>query len=257
MHMTRLLFGVLAISALTSGGVLAQEAADADARQANTKWYKGSYDYGYVDNDTVRGHEDFTVTVHADGSRTVETVVDLRELGHQSNAIMRVDQSFRPLDAYSSFWRFGGYRGAARFWVADDTLYSNVVGPRGNASHNVPFPMGATLRLHPVIIEGWQAATFDRTPSQVEPGPQVRQLYNMVTTSETGVWGIGMFQENVVAFHGSQTVETPAGTFDADHYTFYDGRYEIWLHGPDRILVRYVAPANGREYRLTRFEVGP
>lgn len=237
------------------GSVITASAQDVEP-VANTRWYKGSYDYGYLDKDTIRGHEDFTVTVHADGSRTVETFVDLRELGHQSNAIMRVDQSFRPMDAYSSFWRFGAYRGAARFWLTDDTLHSNVVGPRGEASHSVPFPVGATLRLHPVIIEGWQAATFDRT-HPMEPGPQVRPLYNMVTTSETGVWGIGMFQDNVIAFQGSEIVETPAGTFEADHYTFYDGRYDIWLHGPDQILVRYVAPANGREYRLTRFEVGP
>lgn len=232
-------------------------AQDAD-RIANTRWYKGSYDYGYLDKDGIRGHEDFTVTVHPDGTRTVETFVDLRELGHQSNAILRVDGRFRPMDGYSSFWRFGAYGGAARFWVdtsngGQDILRGDIVGPRGHATHNVAVPDRFSLRLHPVIIEGWQVWAYDKS----EPGPQTVPLYNMVTTSNTGVKGVGMLQDNVIAFHGAETVETPAGTFEADHYTFYNGRYDIWLHGEDQILVRYVVPSNGREYRLTRLEVGP
>jgi hypothetical protein len=226
--------------------------------QANVRWYKGSYDYSVLDSTHVRGTEDWTLTVHPDGSRTVETVVDLRELGHQSNAILRVDENFRPLDAYSSFWRFGEYRGAARFWLeADgdghDILNNSVFGPRGRATHALPFPPHATLRLHPVIIEGWQAATFDKEG----PASQARQIYNMVTTGETGVQGIGMYQDNEVAFIGTEEVSTPAGDFTADHMTFYGGRYHIWLWGEDRILVRYTVVSNGREYRLTRLEQGP
>ncbi len=249
------IFRVLGLSLLLCAAtdVPAQEPA-----QANVRWYKGSYDYGVLENDTVRGTEDFTVTIHPDGSRTVDTVVDLRELGHQSNATLRVDHNFRPIDAYSSFWRFGEYRGAARFWFepdgnGNDILNNSVFGPHGRATHAVVFPPRATLRLHPVIIEGWQAATYDPKGAQT----QSFALYNMVTTGETGVQGIGMYQDNDVAFLGTKEVSTPAGDFTADHMTFYGGRYHIWLWGPDRILVRYTVPSNGREYRLTRLEQGP
>lgn len=248
----------LALGAALSASAFAQDTPEAITPPANTKWYKGSYDYGYVDNDTVRGHEDFTVTVHPDGTRTVETFVDLRELGHQSNVILRVDERFRPLDSYAQFWRFGEYGGAARFWVEDnkgrdDTLHGDIVGPKGHVTQSIPVPDRFSLRLHPVIIEGWQIWPFDRS----KPGPQTHPLFNVVTTTMTGVRGVGTFQDNVIDFKGRETVVVPAGTFEADHYTFYDGRYDIWLHGEDQILVRYIVPSNGREYRLTKFEVGP
>ena len=58
-------------------------------------------------------------------------------------------------------------------------------------------------------------------------------------------------------YHGQETVTVPAGTFAAEHYTFYDGRYDIWLWGPNRILIRYANFENGNEYRLTALETGP
>lgn len=229
-----------------------------DAPIANTKWIKGSYDYGFLDSDIIRGHEDWTVTVHPDGSRTVESFVDLRDQGHQSNVILRVDDRFRPLDAYANFWRFGAYGGAARFWLEDgtrvgDVLHSSVIGPSGNATHDLIVPDKFSLRVHPVITEGWQVQSFDKT----KPSPQTVALYNMVTTSSTGIKGIGMLVDNEITYHGRETVTVPAGTFEADHYTFYFGRYDIWLWSEDQILVRYVAEANGREYRLTKLETGP
>ncbi|MEQ8733805.1 MAG: hypothetical protein RIC29_02705 [Rhodospirillaceae bacterium] len=233
--------------------------AQANALSANTKWIKGSYEYGFLDSDVIRGHEDWTITVHPDGSRTVEAFVDLREQGHQSNVILRVDQNFRPLDTYANFWRFGAYGGAARFWLETrqrpqtDILNGNIIGPNGNATLALEVPEAFSLRVHPVITEGWQVLFYDHT----KPSPQTVPLYNMVTTSGEGIKGIGQMVDNEIIYHGRETVTVPAGTFEADHYTFYFGRYDIWLWGDDQVLVRYVAKANNREYRLTKLEVGP
>ncbi len=230
-----------------------------DEPQANTRWIKGTYDYGFLESDVIRGHEDWIVTAHPDGSRTVEAFVDLREQGHQSNVILRVDQNFRPLDAYANFWRFGAYGGSARFWMEpqtaplDDILHGNIVGPKGTATLSELVPDKLSLRVHPVITEGWQVQSHDKR----EPGAQTHALYNMVTTSGEGIRGIGQMVDNEIIYHGRETVTVPAGTFEADHYTFYFGRYDIWLWSEDQILVRYVAEANGREYRLTKLEVGP
>ena len=235
------------------------QAQNIEESQANVRWYKGTYEYGLLESDVVRGTEDWTITVHPDGSRTVETFVDLRELGHQSNVIMRVDERHRPLDAYANFWRFGDYGGGARLWLEQggatesDTLHNEIVGPNGHVRTAVSVPDLFSLRLHPVIIEGWQVWHFDKS----KPGPQTRPLYNVVTTTTTGIRGVGVFQDNAVDFLGTETVETPAGTFEADHFTFYGGRYDIWLWGEDKILVRYIVPSNGREYRLVKLETGP
>jgi len=252
---------IICIAFFFSQGAVAQ---DADASEpaapiANTKWVKGSYDYGFLDSDAIRGHEDWIITAHPDGSRTVEAFVDLREQGHQSNVILRVDERFRPLDAYANFWRFGDYGGAARFWLEPrdlpqkDILNGNIVGPKGQATLALEVPDAFSLRVHPVITEGWQVLFYDHT----KPSPQTVPLYNMVTTSGEGIKGIGQMVGNEIIYHGRETVTVPAGTFEADHYTFYFGRYDIWLWGDDQVLVRYVAKANGREYRLTKLETGP
>ena len=94
--------------------------------------------------------------------------------------------------------------------------------------------------------------THDRSAKE----PQQGLLYNVVTIGGPPVPGIGVLVEHRIDYHGEETVTVPAGTFTADHYTFYDGRYDIWLWGPDQILVRYVNFGNGNEYRLTQLEEG-
>ena len=104
-----------------------------------------------------------------------------------------------------------------------------------------------------MITEGWQVWHYDHSG----PTQQSGLIYNVVTVNEMGVRGIGILQDNVVEFLGSEKIKVKAGEFETNHYTFYDGKYDIWLWGPDKILIRYVAKANGRENRLINLHQGP
>ncbi len=209
---------------------------------------QGTYEYGRLDSDVIRGHEDWIVTAHPDGTRTLQAFVDLRDGDHQTNVILRVDSDFRPLDAFASFWRSGIYGGAGRYRIDGAVLHADVSGPRGAATHSITVPPRFSLRVHPVITEGWQVWTYDRSID----GPQTHVLYNVVTIGDPPMPGIGVLREHDIEYLGRESVTVPAGTFDTDHYSFYDGRYDIWLWGEDDILVRYANFGNGNEYRLIK-----
>ncbi len=222
------------------------------ANAAIVFWAKGRYEYGKLDSDQIRGHEDWTLTVHPDGTRTLQAFVSLADGDHQTNAILRVAQDFRPLEGFVSFWRGGVYGGSGWYRVDGDALHAAVAGPRGQAAHTLTVPERFSLRVHPVITEGWQVWPYQRAKA----GPQQAVLYNVVTIGNPPVPGIGVLLEHTIDYHGREKVTVPAGSFEAEHYSFYDGRYDIWLWGADRILVRYANFGNGHEYRLTALETG-
>ena len=240
-----LAFALLAAQALPVAGAETNNAAI-------NFWAKGTYEYGKLDSDLIRGHEDWTLTVHPDETRTLQAFVNLHDGDHQTNVILRVAGNFRPLEGFLSVWRSGVYGGAGWYRVDGDQLSASVDGPRGQATHEVTVPEQVSLRVHPVITEGWQVWSYDRSLD----GPQQGVVYNVVTIGNPTVPGIGVLLEHRIDYHGPETVTVPAGTFVAEHYTFYDGRYDIWLWGPQRILVRYANYGNGNEYRLTALETG-
>jgi hypothetical protein len=224
-----------------------------DGNDAIVRWARGTYDYGKLDSNLIRGQENWTLTVHPDGTRTVQAFVDLRDGDHQTNVILRVADDFRPLEGFASFWRSGDFGGSGWYRIDGERLHASVAGPRGDATHSMSVPEKVSLRVHPVITEGWQVWSYDRAKG----GSQQGALYNVVTIGNPPVPGVGVLLEHRMEFLGVETVEVPAGSFTADHYTFYDGRYDIWLWGPDRILVRYANFGNGHEYRLRALETGP
>ena len=244
-------------TALLSFALLAARAdPDENAAGSNAaivRWAKGSYEYGKLDSDLSRGHEDWILTVHPDGTRTVQAFVNLHAGDHQTNAILRVASNFRPLEAFVNVWRSGIYGGAGWYRIDGENLYASIAGPRGQATHTLTVPERVSLRVHPVITEGWQVWSYDPSGGT----PQQGVVYNVVTVGNPPVPGIGVLLEHRIDYHGTETVTVPAGTFTAEHYTFYDGRYDVWLWGPDRILVRYANFGNGNEYRLTTLDTGP
>lgn len=56
------------------------------------------------------------------------------------------------------------------------------------------------------------------------------------------------------AWVGTVHIETPAGRFVVEH--FRSGEAEIWVHGPDAILVRFLWREAGEEYVLTSLVTG-
>ena len=63
---------------------------------------------------------------------------------------------------------------------------------------------------------------------------------------------MGQLVEMPYEYIGDEVIETPAGRFDTQHFRMM-GSTDVWIHGPDRILVRMLMARFDREYLLTEF----
>ncbi|MCS6948787.1 MAG: hypothetical protein NZM12_14350 [Steroidobacteraceae bacterium] len=59
-------------------------------------------------------------------------------------------------------------------------------------------------------------------------------------------------QQQAWQWLGETDVSVPAGEFRADHYR--SGDNDIWVLGPDRLVVRYVVPRADSEFVLVRLD---
>ena len=147
--------GLLGLALSIASFCAVTAAADDSTNSAIVRWAKGTYEYGKVDSDLKRGHEDWTLNRasrrHPHRAGLCESA---RGWAIKRNAILRVDTDFRPLESVVSFWRSGAFGGTGWYRVEGRTLSASVAGPRGQASHRTEVPERFSLRVHPVITRG-------------------------------------------------------------------------------------------------------
>ena len=77
------------------------------------------------------------------------------------------------------------------------------------------------------------------------------KLFSIEATADTSKLPLGSWTEMSLERIGEETVETPAGRFDSVHYRLA-GFSDVWIHGPDRLMVKMQVPARDLEYLLVR-----
>jgi hypothetical protein len=82
---------------LELSGIALSGAVDA-ADPSALRWAQGTIEYRRGEAAEVWGSEEWHMTVHADGTRTLQTRNEIPALGIQRRAILRVEASFRPLE---------------------------------------------------------------------------------------------------------------------------------------------------------------
>lgn len=220
---------------------------------ANTvRWAKGSYEYRTLTDGRLRGSEEFFLTVHPDGSRTMRAFTDITARDISMNVVARVDARFRPLDIYFSYFRQGRHRASGRIAVDGDTLTATADGVAGKITKVEKVPDTISVVTHPLALDSW-------TSWHVEPKPGVDQtgaIYMLDTGADASKPLLGAVASQRYVYHGDEQVTVPAGTFVATHITM-DGHSDIWFHGPDRLLIRYIWKDIDRDYVLKSLSRGP
>ncbi len=215
------------------------------------RWAEGAYLYRTISEGRKRGTEDWTLTVHPDGSRTMRMWNDLYARDSHLTATLRVAGDFRPLEAYVSYWTQGGFKGSGVFTVDGDALHALVNGPQGRIAETVDVPYGFSVVTHPLAGDGWHTWYYD----EEKGGEQKGLVYNIDSTPDLARPPVGRLEEQTIAFIGEETVEVPAGLFDARRHAI-GGIADVWTTGPDRILVKFVWEKFDLEYVLVRYEAG-
>lgn len=245
--MKPMIFGI-ALTMVTAATATAAEPANANF----TRWAKGEYAYRTIKDQRLRGREDWTLTVHPDGSRTMASFVDNFDAGVGYNMMLRVDPAFRPIESFVAHWVGGALKASGHYVVDGDVLRSSVgVGPRrADAVDSVP--PAFSLHAHPVAGDGWRGAWYDMTRRGVQTGPN----FNLAVAPDAAKPLVGRLEDESVAWAASETITVPAGSFAVEHF-IYRGNADIWIAMPDRIVVRYATPSADREYVLMNYRVGP
>jgi hypothetical protein len=203
----------------------------------------------------LTGHEAFTMTSAADGSRTVRALCRMDDGDLLRDVTYTVDADWRPRHAFVQLMLAGRAAGAGWFRFGRESIAFEGVGatgePRGALVPVSPAP--AVFAPHPLVIDGWQSAAFD-------PAGPPRQGYHSATCSLEPNGGSAPFPAlttKVMEFVGRETIEVEAGRFDCDHFLIHPHRkdwtpLEMWVSGPDRILCRMDWAVLDSSYRLLR-----
>jgi hypothetical protein len=223
-----------------------------------------------------RGREHFTITVAADGRRTLRACT---EIDDSPNVLRDVTLSLRadwtPEDAFvrlsvgdrfmgSSWFRFTDTFAECEGWTAAE----------GRISQRWPLSRRLDgFGTHPIQADAWLTSMVDLARAEAGPLPHRGEYDNLLMCSldHRGATGpmLMRFERPVkLAFIGRERITVKAGSFDALHYRFAEstddgsgetcnepGRhppYDLWCTADaDRVcLLAYVTG-----YMMTRYEL--
>jgi hypothetical protein len=249
-HLAAVCTALVALSGISLSG----DAGAVDP--AVLRWAQGSIEYRRGGAAGVWGSEQWQMTVHADGTRTLQTRNEIPGLGIQRRAILRVEANFRPLELMAMVFTGGEWRGTGLFTVSGNTLQATVKSPSGLLTQTTSVPDGFSFIPHPIATDAWAAWEYDRT----RPGPQQRTVYDLDSAATGAGSMLGRLSQQTLDYLGTEPISTAAGAFDCDHYQVTEGEtvVDLYLTGPDAILVKFVySGALGvSEFVLTHLETG-
>ena len=213
------------------------------------RWSKGSVQYRNISNGESTGSEDWRISVHPDGSRTLTTTNRVDRSDTVRTVVMRVAENFRPLELFASFWYEGAWVGTSLMTVDGNLLNALATTPSGRITQQVAIPEKFAFIPHPLQSNAWQIWTYDEAAG----GPQSSTVYDLMVRLKGPGNMIGPMYESVTTLIGREEITVPAGTFEVDHYKTESG-VDMYLTGPDHILVKFDWPAADQEYVLTSLE---
>jgi hypothetical protein len=213
-------------------------------------WARGKYAYVSTIDDVQNGEEDWFLTVQSDGSRILRATNSYDDrMKTFRDVILRVDASFRPIEAYANVWIDGQWRGSGLFSVTRNTLDAVINGPNGRQTQTLTVPDEFSFVPHPISTDSWPTWYYDKKIA----GPQKVALYALDGRG-AGAGGIlGRMQISTIEFLGEEEIETPAGKFLCDHFVMGDGDPHLYIFGSHRLLAKMTWAAADVEYVLSEY----
>ena len=205
----------------------------------------GVYRYETIREHRSRGEERWQFLAHPDGSRTMLMWHDLAARNAQFSVMLRVAASFRPLEAFVSYWNAGAFKGSAHFRVDGRKLIAASAGPYGVRQATIDVPEAFSIGTHPVAGDGWHSWTA----SGDVHGVQTSTLYGLEASSDLTKPVLGALGPLKIEFLGPESIEVPAGRFDTLHIRLA-GINDLWITPRDRLVIKSVIAARNLQYLL-------
>ncbi len=205
----------------------------------------GVYRYETISDRRVRGSERWQFLAHADGSRMLLMWHDLAARNAQFTVVLRVADTFRPLEAFVNYWNGGTYKGSAHFRVDGNRLFASSAGRSGIRNETIDVPEKFSIGTHPVAGDGWHTWPTDPAVATEQRGLS----YALEASTDPAKPILGTLTPLKVEYLGRETLDTPAGKVATLHLRLA-GVNELWITPRDRLVVRSVIPARNLQYTL-------
>ncbi len=215
------------------------------------RWHEAEILYQTMKEKRARGSERFSIMVHPDKTRTLITHNDIFARNAVMNVVMRVSDTFRPIEAFTAYWNDGGFKGSGVFRIRGNQMTAEINGPSGHFTQSTYAPDAFSLLSHPLAFDGWHGGTYDKKVG----GVQRIATLNIDAISKPQNPILATPMDQTWELKGIEEVTVPAGTFTTEHYRVND--FDVWVMGADRVLVKYQWPSLDREYLLTNYLTGP
>ncbi len=237
--------GVLLACSLT----LAQEAGPLPPNANVVRQITGVLAFRALSTGTVRGEERFHITAHPDGARTISTISRYGPRDIQRHSLYRVDAALRPLDATLHYWIEGAWRASGHITVDGDAVSVSGRSPKGNSEQALSIPGPFAILPHQLTPDTMRVLLYDKAVGGVQP----LTVYDPEPLAEGPDGLLGKVTTQRLTYEGEATMTVPAGTFAVDHYRVEDS-IDLYVTGPDAVLVKWSFPRIDREHVLMQLE---
>jgi hypothetical protein len=241
--MTGVLFSLLSL--LTLLGPAASLADNANIVRTAT----GEYSYINQETNEIVGHEDWSLFVDPDGSRTFTIAKRWDERDIVTRTILRLDANLRPIETYQTRWDEKGWASSGLYTVVENTVIATVMGRGGRATQILEVPEVFSMVPHPLTTDGLHFWYVDSPVGETIKGT----VYNIKKRDELSGGVLGVVHSVDITYLGKEPMTTEAGVFDTKHFKMGEGS-DFWVDVRDGVLVRLSYGTAGTRYDLTAYE---
>jgi hypothetical protein len=218
-------------------------------RAGVVRWARGRYAYTTYNEGRARGTEDYHLTVHTDGSRSLTMWHDIFARHSQFSVNLNIDAAQRPTSAFISYWTVNGYKGSTYIKVNGSQLLADYRGQSGDLKQTLAVPPQFSIGSHPVAGDGWHTFSCDGAV-----GRQVNaRVYSMEATADLSKPMFGELADMPCEAFGAERITVPGGTFDTLHFRL-GGVSDVWITPQDRMMVKFTTEKFDRAYALVEFQ---
>jgi hypothetical protein len=221
-----------------------------------------------------RGREYFTITVHADGRRTLRAYTEIDDAPNvMRDVTLSLGADWRPTDCFVRLSVGDQMMGSSWFQFTDtEAICEGYTVNEGRISQRMPLKQPlAAFGTHPIAADAWLTNIVDTSK-----GPCNGFYPNVLMCSldHRGATGPFLMKHPIgvkLAFIGRERITVQAGTFDALHYRYSENTddgsdtrnepgkhppYDLWCTADDDrvFLLAYVTGYMATRYELTEYE---
>jgi len=221
-----------------------------------------------------RGREHFTITVHADGRRTLRAYTEIDDAPNvMRDVTLSLGADWKPTDCFVRLSVGDQLMGTSWFQFTEaEAICEGYTVNEGRISQRYPLkaPLDA-FGTHPIAADAWLTSIVDHSKG---PHNGVYPNVLMCSLDHRGATGPMIMRHPMgvkLAFVGKERITVAAGTFDALHFRYSESAepnaetknepgkhppYDLWCTDDgDRVfLLAYVTGYMMTRYELTEYE---